>query len=149
MILSYKQQFPWNQPTNFKRKIKDGDKKHTIRLDIHNRWKPGMKIHHAHGVRTPHYDCFLENECISTQKIEVEEMAMISSDHCYVLEEYSERLKETFFKIFRVAVDDRNLTTEEIHTLAKNDGFDSTDDFFRWFSNNTEAKIIHWTDLKY
>lgn len=143
MILSYKQQFPWNKPTNFKRKIKDGDKKHTIRLDIHNRWKPGMKIHHAHGVRTPYYDCFLENECISTQKFEIRNVNNNDFSHTYQFD----ATHQTFF--FKVLVDDRELDIAEIDLLASNDGFDSTRDFFRWFPKSFIGKIIHWTELKY
>lgn len=124
-------------------------KLHTIREDSTNRWKAGMLINHAFGVRTKGYRCFAKNQCLSTQTIQIEEMAMISASYCYVVVGHSDRLDETFSKIFRVAVDGRNLTTEEIQTLARNDGFDSTEDFFRWFNGNWKGKIIHWTDLKY
>lgn len=131
MILSYKKQLPWKEATNFKQSIISGIKKHTIRQDISNRWKPGMKIHHAHGVRTPNYDCFLENECISIQQIKIQRHPF--SDE----------------RLFRVWVDDKLLSANEILLLAKNDGFDSIDDFFKWFDKDFVGKIIHWTDFKY
>lgn len=33
--------------------------------------------------------------------------------------------------------------------LAINDGFESIDDFFNYFNEDTTGKIIHWTDLEY
>ena len=44
MILGFKEQF--------KNLIIGGVKKHSIREDRHNRWKPGMIIHFATGMRT-------------------------------------------------------------------------------------------------
>jgi len=36
-----------------------------------------------------------------------------------------------------------------LKTLARNDGFESVDDFFKWFNADFQGKIIHWTDFKY
>jgi hypothetical protein len=33
--------------------------------------------------------------------------------------------------------------------LAKNDGFDTIEDFFAYFNKDFTGKIIHWTDLRY
>ena len=38
---------------------------------------------------------------------------------------------------------------KRIKILAKNDGFDSVDDFFKWFDKDFNGKIIHWTNKKY
>lgn len=38
---------------------------------------------------------------------------------------------------------------EKLLTLARNDGFDSTESFFRFFNKDFAGKIIHWTDLRY
>lgn len=162
MILGYKEYFPWGEPSRFYEKIIKGNypnsiccnsnldpKIHTIREDINNRWKPGTIIHHAHGVRTKNYDCFDEGVCKSVQSIKIEEMIMISSDPCCVFKEFSAKLEETFEKIFKITIDDTVLTTEQMHHLAKNDGFDSTKYFFRWFNKPFSGKIIHWTDYKY
>lgn len=37
----------------------------------------------------------------------------------------------------------------DITELVLNDGFESTEQFFSWFSKGFTGKIIHWTDLKY
>jgi hypothetical protein len=38
---------------------------------------------------------------------------------------------------------------EEMIRLARNDGFDSVEDFFSFFPEDFKGKIIHWTDLRY
>ena len=72
MTLGFSTKFADGTPTQFKGKImasllkKAGlawnpefpPKLHTIRDDPHNRWKPGMKIHFATGVRSPRRDDF-------------------------------------------------------------------------------------------
>lgn len=160
MILGYKQTFPFNgELTNFHKKIIAGrysnsiyasegwtPKVHSIREDTFNRWKPGMLIQHAYGVRTKNYDCFDECQCVSTQKIEIKEY-FINEDG-YLSNSY------TFFekgvpRIFRIYVDDRLLDDCEIEILANNDGFQFTRDFLKWFNKPFTGKIIHWTDLKY
>lgn len=151
MILSYKQKFPWGRPTNFEQKIKEGIKKHTIRDDIHGRWKPGMKIHHAYGVRTKNYDCFAEGVCTHIQIMEIREVKMGSSDDCYCFPLMSPKHHKNAVsgKIFRVIIDGKVLSETMIDLLAKNDGFNTTEDFFLWFNGNLKRRIIHWTDFKY
>lgn len=48
-----------------------------------------------------------------------------------------------------VIIDGRFLSYDEIDTLAINDGFNSIEDFFRWFRNNWSGYILHWTDFRY
>lgn len=146
MILGYKKLFPWGDPTNFKLKILSGKKKHTIRQDKKNRWISGRKIQHAHGVRTKQYDHFADGECKSTQKIVIEEVDY-EKDGNYI---YKINVRGAeFIKAFCVKVDDRLLDWKDIVRLAHNDGFETTDDFFRWFIDGFSGKIIHFTDLKY
>ena len=39
---------------------------------------------------------------------------------------------------------------ENMLQLAKNDGFDSIEDFFKFFTKDIFVyKLIHWTDFKY
>ena len=135
MILSYKKQFPWNKPTDFKRKIMDCVKIHTIREDPHGRWQEGKHIHHAHGARTKSYDCFLENDCVSVQSLHINYYDLGSN------------LQKT-----EVIIDGKlvsGIHDELLKKLAKNDGFDSVNDFFKWFDSDFQGKIIHWTDYKY
>lgn len=123
MILGFKQQF--EMP------IKKGIKIHTIRHDKPNRWKPGMLIHFAKGVRTKNYINFQMGQCFSMQKIEIK----------YFLHGLGENVT--------VSIDGRKLQQSEVETLARNDGFDSFVDFFNWFNQDFEGKIIHWTDFRY
>ena len=114
----------------FKEPILNGSKIHTIREDKHNRWKAGVKMHMATGVRTKKYNQFAEEVCKSVQRIKI----IRTSDY----------LNETI-----VEIGGRKLTEPEVQQLAWNDGFENLIDFWLWFSEGFEGKIIHWTDLKY
>lgn len=149
MILSYKQKFPWGRPTNFEQKIKEGIKKHTIRDDIHDRWKPGMMIQHAHGVRTSNYRCFAKGQCMSTQILEIKSIDWRSAIQNPREIEAIEALSDKEPKVFQLYVDGRQLDGSEINDIARNDGFESTEDFFRWFNEPCTKKIIHFTDFRY
>lgn len=101
---------------------------HTLREDPHNRWKPTRLIQHAYFPRTVNYQCFLENRCISIQRVEIRHL---NPRHHLVM------------------VDGRRLSFEEVLRLARNDGFEGHADFFRWFDCDWKGKLIHWTDLRY
>jgi hypothetical protein len=60
MILGFKPQF--------KEPILKGTKIHTLRDDEQERWRVGMTIHFATGVRTKYYNCFKQDKCKSTQQ---------------------------------------------------------------------------------
>ena len=143
MILSYKKQFPWKKPTDFKKKILFGIKIHTIREDPHGRWKAEKHIHHAHGVRTKNYDCFLENNCVSVQSIKIE---------YFFLERRSSKNQARVFidgELFYQIDNDYQGGLPKMKRLAKNDGFNSVDDFFEWFDSDFQGRIIHWSDFRY
>ena len=125
MILGFKEQF--------KQKIIDGTKKHTIREDMYDRWEAGRIIHFATGVRTKHYDCFKIDVCKSTQKIET-------------------GIRNVEKGVFECAIkiDGRVLSEREAEQFVIRDGFRSIPDFFDFFNfTYFKGKIIHWTDLKY
>ena len=118
--------------------ILKGSKIHTIREDIHNRWKPGKIMHMATGVRTKNYKQFCESECTSVQELKI----IFNPDY--------------FFS--QVWVDGEELEFRQICTLVLNYGFIRVADFYNWFlkkaklENRTyiyKGKIIHWTDFKY
>ena len=119
MIIGFKE--------GFVEPIINGTKIHTIREDVHNRWKEGMKMHMATGVRTKKYHQFNEKICLSTQKIEI--------------------IHQNCIKIIKI--NNRKLKLSELYILAKNDGFANYDDFYFWFDKDFTGKIIHWTNLKY
>lgn len=124
MVLGFKPQF--------EDLIQTGQKKHTIREDKHDRWKAGMVIHFATGVRTKLYEQFKEGKCKSVQTIRIDHDYIPLIGHC-----------------ISVFIDDRSLPPDEILKLAKNDGFEDTSEFFNWFNKDFTGKIIHWTELKY
>ena len=104
-------------------------KKHTLREDLHNRWKPGMMMNMATGVRTKNYNQFEKDFCRSVQQIEIPPFSMQ--------------------KDYIIKVDGRILSVDEMHYLSYNDGFNEFVEFVAWFSKGFKGKIIHWTDLRY
>jgi len=132
MILSFSKKWPWNnEPTHFKKKIKNGTKIHSIRVDQHERWREGMDIHFATGMRTPNYDNFQMGKCTGVQHIEVINRESLSGPEQMI------------------RVDGFNLSIELAEELAINDGFDSLEQFFKWFDSDFEGRLIHWTDERY
>lgn len=171
MILGFKQYFPWHTekgpaPSNFREKILAGagyvmvghpevkqipmkvnsytehigswkPKIHTMREDPHNRWRAGRSIQMVY--RGPKYsilDHFNKGipeleKCKSVQKVEIK------------------WIKPEIPTGAEVIIDGRFLSYDEIDTLAINDGFNSIEDFFRWFRNNWSGYILHWTDFRY
>jgi len=104
-------------------------KKHTIRRDKSNRWEAGTKIHFSINVRKKNLFQFAPViNVISTQSIEINNIAPF---------------------LCGVFIDGNELSGKEIETLALNDGFDTVDDFWNYFTEDFKGKIIHWTNLKY
>ncbi len=124
MVLGFKLQF--------RLPILTGQKIHTIRADKNDRWKTGRLIHAATGVRTKNYKEFCLMKCISTQEIKIE--------YDYIM---------ALGARVAIWIDGRPLPPGQIDQLARNDGFQSTIDFFDWFDKDFEGKIIHWTEFKY
>ena len=122
MVIGFKEQFV--------PKILDGTKKHTIREDATNRWKVGRVMDMATGVRTKQYNKFTEQICTGIQTI--------------LIIRVSDELNQTI-----VNVDGRELSLDEIQQLAWNDGFENLIDFWLWFKDGFDGKILHWTDLRY
>jgi hypothetical protein len=148
MTLNFKTKWPWkpwkgldNPETEFIRKITEGIKIHTLREDKKNRWKSGMKIHMCSGSRYKKNRCFDHTKTVkSIQQVRI--LAPTRGPRPYIIK-----------------IDRRILTHSETSLLAKNDGFDASCDFYRFFlplsstKNNYNRrkvlKLIHWTDLKY
>lgn len=126
MILGFKTEFPWGEPTGFPEKISKRIKIHSIRDG--NRWKQGNWIHYATGVRSKNYDCFYQDICTGTQEIQIIKWA---------------------HDIGTIFIDGKKLNQQEKELLAKNDGFDSLADFWKWFKKDFQGQIIHWTDYRY
>lgn len=126
MILGFKTIFPWGKPTNFPDKIKARLKKTTIRKG--NRWKPGMKIHFATGVRTKNYNQFASGICKEAFWVLVEPVNKVVLISALTTE----------------GIVAKSLSKEEIASIAIDDGFDSVEDFWKYFNHPFEGQIIFW-----
>lgn len=155
MILSFKTHIE-KKPTHFVQKIlacvmpefrKDFHPKiHTIRKG--DRWKAGMLIHMATGVRTKNYfrfngDGIGLDVCKSVQEIEIKHSSeknkeiLIDGELAYVVSTGKYITSQIFYPNY------------DFDEFVKNDGFESISDFFKFFNEDFEGQIIHWTDLKY
>lgn len=123
--------------TGFTCSILTGRKKHSFRRDPKKRWKVGMTMHMATGIRTVNYKCFSTRICTGIQEVTIHRTIMNTGS---------------------VKIDGRALPVSEVKQLAANDGFNSLQAFFDWFLplDNTaahlniwEGRLLHWTDLKY
>lgn len=162
MTLGFKQYFPWHTeknpaPTYFREKILGGQripcsinggtyaasdkvsevkiftpKLHTLREDPHDRWKAGRKIEMVYrGAGYKIIDHFNKGipeleKCVSVQKIEIKFKLNGSAMVVYV--------------------DGKPTSIEQ---LSRNDGFNTVEDFFRWFNTDWSGKIIHWSNFRY
>lgn len=173
MILGFKQHYPWGDPTFFREKILVGvdrlptvgvaplpkkedfnSKIHTMREDKHDRWKAGMSIQMVY--RGKNYSILDEfnkgipelSKCISTQSI-----ILYFSEYAGQTKMVSIYIDGRLYWVGQVTNTGGNSCSREdrklIETLAINDGFKSSIEFFKWFNKDWTGKIIHWTDLKY
>lgn len=121
MVLGFKPQFV--------EKILNGSKIHTIRVDKNKRWQRGKKIHFAMGVRTKKYFQFKEGVCKFTQAVE---------------------LRADTREIYLGLNGKINLLDKKHNEMfAKNDGFNTEDEFWNWFKEPFSGTVIHWTDFVY
>lgn len=128
MVIGFKLQFA--------AKILAGTKIHTIREDRPGRWKKGILMHMATGVRTKHYREFARPICTGTQSIKI----VYTSKGIFV---YIDGF------IFYASGEKFSFRDEDMLQLAQNDGFDTIEDFFTWFDKDFTGKIIHWTPDEY
>lgn len=115
---------------------------HTIRKDDKNRWKAGTTIDFFINARQKDMFRFAPKiPVVSVQKIEI------------VYSEFQENGK--LFKLPAVWIDGKlhydfiGSLKENMRSIAINDGFENIEDFFAYFNEDFEGKIIHWTDFKY
>ena len=145
MNIMFMTKFPDGTPTRFVDKILKGivgssyevasPKLHTIRAS--KRIKKGMLLSLRTWSGKPYrskQNEFVVTECDGTQDIKIESGCDDSGK----------------FKWVGIYVDGKLLGIEESINLAINDGFESYDDFCRWFyGKEFKGQIIHWTDLRY
>lgn len=135
MVMGFKTEIN-GKPTFFPEKILAGTKIHSIREGI--RWKPGMLIHPATGVRTPKY------RQITPEPLKVVSVQDFSIKYC---EEYPGLFS------YNVFIDECERYDSELSKLSKNDGFESFDLFIQAFLSmhpgGLKGQIVHWTDYRY
>ena len=128
---------------------------HTIRKG--NRWKKGNTIQMATGVGTKDYFQFNGGGigldiCKNVQSFEIiraDDLLRNSYDDCIYIVEF-ETFGEVFSLSYKVKVDGRFLTVNEIKKVAVNDGFENAEQMFYWFGDNDfQGQLIHWTDAVY
>ena len=153
MILSFKTHIN-NKPTNFVEKILNNVKVHTIRKT--NRYT-GKTLHMANGVGTKHYNQFNKNRPDLQTGISDQFIKILRCDELPHKMRMADDVFQTNVNIdgivyptcFKIKIDTRYLDVKEMKLLAKNDGFDSLNDFFNWFNQDYEGYITHWTNLRY
>jgi hypothetical protein len=116
----------------------ENPKIHTIREDKNDRWHAGKMIDFFINCRQKNMFRFAPVlPVVSVQKVEI--------------------IWVGFSDSFRpwVKIDGKSIYTldqidkEKMLQLAQNDGFDTIEDFFAYFNEDFQGKIIHWTDLRY
>jgi hypothetical protein len=115
-----------------------------------------MKIHMATGVRTKNYKQFAEATVSRIVGINIKWFLLDHKDNIVLkndqsrcpsvnLFEYYGDLGENYYEsiIFH-----KHCNPKLMNELAKNDGFNSIDDFFGWFNTDFKGKLIYWEKLK-
>ena len=125
--------------------VKAKPKLHTLREDKNDRWKAGMKIHAVIHNRSSKMFRFLPVfECTGVQRVRIAYTSIGDtrrSASIIIDGKYQGAAVWHNCKLEKCS--------KKIRTIAQNDGFDTVNDFFEWFSEDWEGKIIHWTDLRY
>jgi hypothetical protein len=151
MILGFKTHVN-GKPTYFKEKIlapytgeldRFRTKIHTIRKGF--RWKEGMAIHMATGIRTKNYQQFNRGisqleRCTGTQDIWIyardRRILVWEKDH----PEAPDNVTNGSWK---------ELDPDTMQELALNDGFNSLQELFAWFFPIFGGQVVHWTGERY
>lgn len=125
-------------------------KLHTIRQDPHDRWKPGANIHFVINNRTK--DRFQFAPIIQVKSIQRLEIRYTKSSlgNPLVYVGIESKKNNGYMLCFDTYNPERKESSfGHIDKLASNDGFDSIEDFFKFFNTDFTGKIIHWTPLLY
>jgi hypothetical protein len=163
MILGFKKSFPKGEPTNFREKIFFKTKIHSIREG--QRWKAGMQIQMAYGVRTKAYNQFNINVPYlsyvkSTQRFD---LIFRSPDTCMIFVDRKLKFARSTSKMPKGVHISADFAGSEKLSISffeyggqwfkafiHNDGFDNEEQFWAWFKKPIRnGQIIHWTNLKY
>ena len=140
MILSFSKKLKGlgNWDFNAPEKILAGIKKHTIRLDPHQRWKEGMKIHLAQGARTKHYKQFGEAEVAKVERLNIDmskypysqSSKLVKPEMCYPFNK----------RYIQMTIEGNYIDIDRMYKLAIEDGFDSIDQMLTYLGFEDQKK---------
>jgi hypothetical protein len=144
MVLGFKTKFPNGKPTEFVEQILLGAKIHTMRLG--SRWREGMRIQMATGVRTKRYQQFNKN--------------LPELWFCKATQDFKFTSEGGIIELWIETTDGwrRMVCGSTLASLvALQDGLSNADALFEWFtpalkasaSGEIHGQIIHWTSFKY
>lgn len=111
-----------NYKKEMERALANGVKLHTIRQKS---IAIGTMMNHIVYPYHKERRCVLSNFCISTQMITIEPSSRT------------------------IIIDGKEQSKSDMERLAKNDGFETMDDFWTFFNEPYQGMIIHWTNTKY
>ncbi len=117
---------------------------HTIRKDDKNRWKVGNKIHAVINNRTSKRLQFIQTlSVLSIQKIKIRYhfAGSMTTAKVYIDNNF---IGEAIWVNCRLIN-----SSYTVDLLATNDGFETTNQFFEYFDESLDGKIIHWTEYQY
>ena len=115
---------------------------HTIREDRNNRWKVGNNIHFVINNRTKARFQFAP--VLTVQRLQ---KISIRYEHNYMKRKFLPNVYIEGSLFFNPHWND--IAWSDMKKLAKNEGFESVEKFFEWFSSDFTGKIIHWTNFSY
>jgi len=164
MILSFKRETPWGEPTDFKLKIQAGIKKHTFRLG--DRWKAGNVIdfweENPRNVTMNPAPFFLKDYNLADQWKTVEKDGeTINKPLAFAIERFwmkfedapnLEGIKDNF--LFQLKIGDLWIDRMEmLNMVAMADGLDTYQNLTGWFNvirkkrkkQVLTGQVIHWT----
>lgn len=122
----------------FDKTLNHKNKLHAIREDKNDRWKAGTKIDFFINCRQPSMFRFAPVlPVVSVQEIVIKWIG------------FNDGFRPCTWIDKKLIYDVAGINKELMLELAQNDGFESIEDFFRYFDKDFTGKIIHWTDLKY
>lgn len=120
-------------------------KLHTIREDASKRWREGMDIHFVINNRTK--DRFQFAPVLKCKSIQYISIPYVDD---YPIVHIGDTMESSMPFYWENPNDNEDgYGVEQMKELAMNDGFNSIEDFFKYFDSDFTGKIIHWTNKSY
>lgn len=142
--------FPWGKETDFENKITSGQKIHTLRRG--KRWKIGMKIHlwmgNPRNKGSYRVGAGIEKMVESVETVYFNHKKEYP-DKGYIIIIFDDNT--TFSIHYDLAFSSYEFTNKRVLDFIKNDGFDSVEDFVKYFSEEgiIDYQLVCWTAEKY